>query len=261
MPSLKLRSKLLPMSSPLPLTDQAPLTRFTNSRANRACSETSSHRPPSIAAFVANHDPPKASTDSSLKYDSALVAPKPPNGINLTPKCANGAPIARRYANPPLSSAGKNFITLHPCSNASSISVGVHTPGANESPASRAAVTTRGFIPGATPNAAPAALASRTCSTVRIVPAPTIISGTSARIRRKASIATGVRSVNSTQSTPPASNALATGTAASTDSKINTANTPLASNRLTKDSSNMPATMNRIPLHTSPEHFKRRGGR
>ena len=81
-------------------------------------------------------------------------------------------------------------------------------------------------MPGATPNAAPAAWTSFTCCGVRIVPTPTTSSGTSARMQRSAVIATGVRRVSSMQSTPPASNARASGTASSAASTTSTAMTP-----------------------------------
>jgi hypothetical protein len=52
------------------------------------------------------------------------------------------------------------------------MSDGVVMPGAKERLASRAAARTFGFIPGTTPNAAPASFASETWAGVRIVPDP-----------------------------------------------------------------------------------------
>ena len=94
-------------------------------------------------------------------------------------------------------------------------------------PADSAARTIRGFMPGATPNAAPAAATCCTCSTVKTVPTPAIISGTLSLTALKASRAAGVRSVNSMISMPPSIKTLASGTASSTRSTTSTAITPV----------------------------------
>lgn len=62
-------------------------------------------------------------------------------------------------------------------------------------PASRHHETTSGFSPGETMKDAPASFAREACSTVRTVPAPTSISGSSAVMRRIASSAQAVRKV------------------------------------------------------------------
>ena len=108
------------------------------------------------------------------------------------------------------------------------MSLGVAMPGPKENPASRAAASSRGLHPGETPKAAPAPRAACNWSTVRIVPIPAVISGTSRRMARNASSAAGVRRVNSITSIPPASNARAKGVASLASSTTSTATTPAA---------------------------------
>ena len=99
-------------------------------------------------------------------------------------------------------------------------------PGANGSPASWAARTTRGFIPGETPKSAPTAFTSRAVSGVRIVPTPTSISGTSWQIAVSPAIAASDRKVSSIAVMPPSSRARAIGTASSAFSTEKPATTP-----------------------------------
>lgn len=104
--------------------------------------------------------------------------------------------------------------------------------GAHSLQACMASSITRGFMPGATPNIAPAAVTSSTCAGARRVPAPASICGTSAVIRRNAATAAAVRSVNSMTSTPPSSSARTRGTASSASSTVTTATTPACSIRV-----------------------------
>ena len=110
---------------------------------------------------------------------------------------------------PPELSAGKNFISLHPCSSACSMSLGVMIPGANGSPASAAASITRTLQPGLTPKSAPRLLASRAWSGVRIVPIPRVSGSPAEAMADAHSKARGVRSVISMAVTPPSQSALA----------------------------------------------------
>ena len=80
-------------------------------------------------------------------------------------------------------------------------------------PSLRAAARKLGVLPGLTRNAAPRRAARAICAGLVIVPMPSAISGTSARIACAASHAPGVRSVISIAPMPPACKARASGTA------------------------------------------------
>ena len=114
---------------------------------------------------------------------------------------------------PPELSAGKNFMSLQPCSSACSISLGVIIPGAKGSPAFAAASITLTLQPGLTPKSAPRLLASRACSGVRIVPTPRVSGSPAPAIAETHSKALCVRSVISSAVTPPSQSAFARSTA------------------------------------------------
>ena len=138
----------------------------------------------------------------------------PPVGMNFTP-VERKAP--RRFLiifTPPAASAGKNLTIGAPAVSACESSLAVAMPG------------TIGRPPGATPNAAPAATAARTCSGVRSVPAPTTASGTSALMRAIAPAAACVRNVTSRTGSPPFTSARASGTAFASSSITITGTTP-----------------------------------
>jgi len=99
---------------------------------------------------------------SQQSSEPRFAAFTPPSGMNFTPRCAKGAAMLFRYGSPPEGSQGKNLSDRHPSSIARSTSEGVQTPGANGKPAVCAALTTRGFKPGETPNVPPAATVSLT---------------------------------------------------------------------------------------------------
>ena len=128
---------------------------------------------------------------------------------------------------PPEGSAGKNFRTSSPSSNAVSISVGVTTPGTGWTPCSWQCCTTFGFVPGLTINLAPAFIARSACSVVSTVPAPTSTSGHSWAMRLMASSPAAVRKVISAAGIPPAARALARGTAWAASSKAITGRIPI----------------------------------
>ena len=86
-------------------------------------------------------------------------------------------------------------------------------PGSSGTSLSRAAAKTSLVAPGLTMNFEPALAACSNCAALRIVPAPTTASGTSAAARRIASSASGVRMVISITGRPPRASARASGTA------------------------------------------------
>ncbi len=105
---------------------------------------------------------------------------------------------------------------------------GVDMPGANGIPISRAARSVDGLQPGATATALPRPAPSELGARFSTVPAPINVSGSSARIRRIASTARGVRKVSSIAVTPPAASARPSGTASLGSSTVSTAITPVA---------------------------------
>ncbi len=106
------------------------------------------------------------------------------------------------------------------------ISLGVTTPGRMGSCFAMQAAITPSSLPGDTMNCAPAAAACASCSREITVPAPTSISGTSFTTAAMLALAAAVRKVISITSTPPASRALAVGTARATSSSTITGTTP-----------------------------------
>ena len=98
---------------------------------------------------------------------------------------------------PPKSSAGKNLKVRSPSFSPCSISVAVTAPGRREISSSWQAFTTSSLSPGATQSSAPASFAICTCSGDRIVPAATVISGSSFLIARMQSSAHSFLNVTS----------------------------------------------------------------
>ena len=142
--------------------------------------------------------------------------------MNLTPVKRNAPRRFFIILTPPAASAGKNLTIGAPAVSACESSLAVAIPGQNGKSAAFAAAMMTGSNPGATPNTAPASFAARSCSTVRIVPAPTIASGTSRLIAAIAPAAALVRKVTSrtgrppfTSGRPPFTSAFASGTACS----------------------------------------------
>src|SRR5690625_1178998 len=152
----------------------------------------------------------------------------PPVGQKRT--WGNGEASDFRYAMPPDASAGKNFISVMPVSSTVITSETVAVPGRQGSPVCDIAANSDGVAPGDTRKLAPASAAFAAWSGVVIVPAPTTMSGTSSAIARIASTATGVRSVSSIAGSPPATSALASGTASATRSMTTTGMTGTRSN-------------------------------
>ena len=106
------------------------------------------------------------------------------------------------------------------------ISVGVTQPGVTATPFSTHQRTTSSSKPGETMNLAPISTALLHCRSVTTVPAPTSMSGQRSATARMASAAAAVRKVISIMSIPPASMALAAGTASSALSRTTTGTTP-----------------------------------
>src|SRR6185437_7901730 len=175
-----------------------------------------------------SQEPPTATTLGSASHMGALVSPIPPVGQNRT--CGNGPASARRALIPPACSAGKNFIVVKPCSSACISSEAVAIPGANGSLLAAAAFSSSGVAPGLMPNLAPSSSARARSSALRMVPMPTMASGTLAIIAFAASIATGVRKVTSSMRTPPDTSARASGTASSSLLMVSTGTTRAALN-------------------------------
>ena len=135
--------------------------------------------------------------------------------MNFTPVKRNAPRRFLIILTPPAASAGKNLTIGAPAVSACESSLAVAIPGQNGKSAVFAAAMMTGSNPGATPNTAPASFAARSCSTVRIVPAPTIASGTSRLIAAIAPAAALVRKVTSRTGRPPFTSAFASGTACS----------------------------------------------
>ena len=176
--------------------------------------------PARISAAGHSQEPPTASTLASASQVAALASPMPPVGQTLT--FGNGPAKARSALIPPACSAGKNLTTSKPCASACMSSDAVAIPGANGSRLAATAFSSSGVAPGLMPNLAPSASARARSPALRMVPIPTTASGTSAMMALAASAATGVRSVTSSVRTPPATSALASGTASSTRSMVST---------------------------------------
>src|SRR5690606_35258611 len=119
--------------------------------------------------------------------------------------------------------AGKNLNVSRPCSSPRISSEDVATPGRNGRSTSRAAAYSRSVAPGETAKRPPTALSCCSCVASSTVPAPITASGTASTIALIASIARGVRSVTSITGRPPRNRALATCTASSMSSGVNTA--------------------------------------
>ena len=151
--------------------------------------------------------------------------------VGQTRMFGNGPASARSALIPPDCSAGKNLTMSKPCASACISSEAVAIPGANGRSSPAAAFNSSGVPPGLMPNLAPSALARARSSAFRMVPMPTMASGTSAIIALAASIATGVRNVTSSTRTPPATSALASGTASSRRSMVSTGITVAALKR------------------------------
>ena len=132
-------------------------------------------------------------------------------------------PCFRREAG----SAGKNLTTSRPFSNACSISLALAQPGVITIPFSTQYFTILGLRPGLTINLAPAATARSTCSVVRMVPAPTNISGNFSLIMRIHSSAASVLNVTSAQGSPPSQSAFAKGSASLASSNTTTGMIPV----------------------------------
>src|SRR5689334_8853631 len=147
-----------------------------------------------------SQDPPTATTLGSASQVAALASPTPPVGQNRA--FGNGPASPRSALIPPDDSAGKNFARSKPCASACINSDAVAIPGANGRLLAAAAFRSSGVAPGLIPNLAPSDSARARSSGLRIVPMPTIASGTSAMIAFAASIATGVRKVTSRVTTP-----------------------------------------------------------
>src|SRR5664279_4087445 len=127
-----------------------------------------------------------------------------------------------------MAAAGKSLTSRRPRASACSTSLGVQTPGSIGMPWPSTWSTTAGLNPGATRKDAPPAIAASACAVVRMVPAPTRIAGTRARIASIAATAASERKVISAQVSPPARSASATGTASSGRASVITGTTPAA---------------------------------
>ena len=149
----------------------------------------------------------------SARKSGAVAAETPPVGQNVT--SGNGPANALSMPMPPACCAGNSFSSLKPAARAAITSDGVITPGSNGNALSLAADASAGVSPGLTPNTAPALIDSSKSSGRVIVPTPTIAPSTSRAMASMACSATGVRSVSSSTRTPPATSALASGTACS----------------------------------------------
>src|SRR5712691_6926560 len=176
--------------------------------------------PDLISAAGHSQEPPTATTLGSASHEAALASPIPPVGQNRT--SGKGPAKARSALIPPDCSAGKNLTRLKPWASASISSDAVAIPGANGKALAAAAFSRSGVAPGLIPNLAPIPSARARSSAFRMVPIPTTASGTSAIIAFADSIATGVRSVISSVRTPPATSALASGTASARRSMVRT---------------------------------------
>ena len=176
--------------------------------------------PDLISAAGQSQEPPTATTFGSASQVAALASPMPPVGHTLI--LGNGPASARSALIPPACSAGKNLTISKPAASACISSDAVAIPGANGRPLAAAAFRSSGVAPGLMPNLAPSATARARSSAFKIVPMPTMASGTSAIMALAASTATGVRSVTSSTRTPPATSARASGTASSTRSMVST---------------------------------------
>src|SRR3954447_16783593 len=187
-------------------------------RLHRA--EMPAQLPERISAAGQSQEPPTASTLGSASQAAALASPIPPVGQNRT--FGNGPASARSALIPPDCSAGKNLTRSKPCASACIRSDAVAMPGANGKSPAAAALNRSGVAPGLTPNSAPSASARARSSALRMVPMPTMASGTPDIIAFAASIATGVRRVTSSTRTPPATSARASGTASSSRSMVRT---------------------------------------
>ena len=182
-----------------------------------------------MSAAGQSQEPPTASTFGSASQDAALASPMPP--VGHTRMLGNGPASARSALIPPDCSAGKNLTRSKPCASACISSDAVAIPGANGRRLAAAAFSSSGVAPGLMPNLAPSASVRARSSALRMVPMPTMASGTFAIIALAASIATGVRSVTSRVRTPPATSALASGTASSSRSMVSTGITVACLNR------------------------------
>src|SRR6478735_5267069 len=144
----------------------------------------------------------------------------PPVGQNWT--CGMGAPMAARYDGPPAGPAGKNFIASNPASRTAITSPTVATPGSTGTSRDSMEASRAGVMPGLTRNLAPDWTAASAWPGVRMVPAPTRMSGTSWAISFSEVSAESVRSVSSMIFTPPATRARARGTASWGSSMVTT---------------------------------------
>src|SRR5208337_3884839 len=149
-----------------------------------------------------------------------LCSLTPPVGLKRT--SGNGPPNAFSAPMPPTCSAGNSFTVVKPRAIAAMISDAVPTPGTNGTPRSAAASSSSGVAPGLKANGRSRRLASFRSRRVTTVPSPTIASATSALIAAAASAPAAVRKVISSVRTPPATSALASGTARSTRSIVST---------------------------------------
>src|SRR6266542_2932594 len=169
-----------------------------------------------IASFGVSHEPPTHATLGSARKSGAFAAVTPPVGQNVM--SGNGPASAFSMPMPPACSAGKSFSSVKPAALAAMTSEGVMTPGNSGRLARSAASPNAGVRPGLTPKRAPAATACAKSSGRVIVPTPTIAPSTWRAIAATAPMPAGVRNVTSSTRTPPATNALASGTAWSTSS-------------------------------------------
>ena len=188
--------------------------------APRQASVTFEKSPSAKSAGLTIQVPPQATMHGELRYSSTFAVLTPPVGMKRWP--TNGAHRALMVLRPPYCAAGKNLVTVRPSLRAAVTSEGVTVPGSTGTSSSMQRLTTSASKPGLTMKPAPAATASSTCSTVRTVPAPTLISGTSSCMALMHSAAQAVRKVTSAEGMPPATSARAMGTASSTLSRTTT---------------------------------------
>src|ERR1700674_2659 len=195
------------------LDDQRPHQREGGRKpaASRARAVILLQSPAATASFGVSHEPPTQPTFGSARKSAADAAVTPPVGQNIT--SGNGPAKAFSMPMPPACCAGNSLSAVNPAARATRTSEGVMTPGSRGKRQARAASINAGVSPGLTPNRAPAAIDLSKSAGSEIVPTPTMASFTSLAMARIASSATRGRRVISSTRTPPATNALAKGTA------------------------------------------------
>lgn len=217
--------------------------------ACRASRVIRAQSPCRMASAGVSHDPPTTATFESARYWGAVSKVIPPVGQKSM--SAKGLASALSMATPPTTDAGNSLTNVNPISLARITSLGVATPGSNGSALDTHASTTASVSPGLTAKRAPAAHAERASAAERIVPAPTMASGTAFAIASIHASAADVRSVTSSTRTPPSHSARASGTASCTRSSMITGTTgPAAANSIVF----IPMEVSRLgPAHEPPQ--------